>query len=101
MPESKLEETVTCANNKREYPCAIPRRGEVEISDNPAENAIHPFVAGYKDRLFSDPEGRGFQCRCLYSCGSGKGERNRSLRLPAACSATAPVFGEESIKRGD
>ena len=58
MPESKLEETVTCANNKREYPCAIPRRGEVEISDNPAENAIHPFVAGYKDRLFSDtPKG--------------------------------------------
>ena len=54
MPESKLEEAVACANNKREYPCAFPQHGEVEISNNSTENAIRPFVAGYKDQLFSE-----------------------------------------------
>ncbi len=58
MPGSKLEEAVTYANNQREYLCAFLQHGEVEISNNPAENAIRPFVVGRKNWLFSDtPKG--------------------------------------------
>ena len=58
MPGSKLEKAVTYANNQREYLCAFLQHGEVEISNNPAENAIRPFVVGRKNWLFSDtPKG--------------------------------------------
>ena len=58
MPGSKLEEAVTYANNQREFLCAFLQHGEVEISNNPAENAIRPFVVGRKNWLFSDtPKG--------------------------------------------
>ena len=58
VPGSKLEEAVTYANNQREYLCAFLKHGEVEISNNPAENAIRPFVVGRKNWLFSDtPKG--------------------------------------------
>ena len=58
VPGSKLEEAVTYASNQQEYLCAFLRHGEVEISNNPAENAIRPFVVGRKNWLFSDtPKG--------------------------------------------
>lgn len=58
VPGSKLEEAVTYANNQRPYLCAFLEHGEVDISNNLAENAIRPFVVGRKNWLFSDtPKG--------------------------------------------
>lgn len=58
VPGSKLEEAVTYANRQRLYLCAFLEHGEVEISNNYAENAIRPFTVGRKNWLFSDtPKG--------------------------------------------
>jgi len=58
VPGSKLEEAVTYANKQRLYLCAFLEHGEVDISNNLAENAIRPFVVGRKNWLFSDtPKG--------------------------------------------
>lgn len=58
VPGSKLEEAVTYANKQRSYLCAFLEHGEVEISNNFAENAIRPFTVGRKNWLFSDtPKG--------------------------------------------
>lgn len=54
VPGSKLEEAVTYANNQKDSLCAFVEHGEVEISNNAAENAIRPFVVGRKNWLFSD-----------------------------------------------
>jgi len=58
VPGSQLEEAVTYANNQRLYLCAFLEHGELDISNNLAENAIRPFVVGRKNWLFSDtPKG--------------------------------------------
>lgn len=42
------------ALNQEQYLRAFLKNGEVEISNNFAENAIRPFVIGRKNWLFSD-----------------------------------------------
>lgn len=54
MPGSKLADAVTYARNQKEPLCAFMEHGEIEISNNTAENAIRPFVVGRKNWLFSD-----------------------------------------------
>ena len=55
---SKLEDAVTYARNQKKYLNAFLEHGEVDISNNPAENAIRPFVVGRKNWLFCDtPKG--------------------------------------------
>ena len=57
-PGSKLAEAVTYARNQKEYLNAFLDHGEVEISNNFAENAIRPFAVGRKNWLFCDtPKG--------------------------------------------
>lgn len=51
---SKLEDAVIYALNQEKYLRAFLGNGEVEISNNFAENAIRPFVIGRKNWLFSD-----------------------------------------------
>ena len=51
---SKLEDAVNYALNQEQYLQAFLKNGEVEISNNFAENAIRPFVIGRKNWLFSD-----------------------------------------------
>ncbi|MER2149049.1 MAG: transposase [Ruminococcus sp.] len=51
---SKLEDAVKYALNQEKYLRAFLNNGEVEISNNFAENAIRPFVIGRKNWLFSD-----------------------------------------------
>ena len=51
---SKLKDAVTYALNQEQYLRAFLNNGEVEISNNFAENAIRPFVIGRKNWLFSD-----------------------------------------------
>ena len=51
---SKLEDAVNYALNQEQYLRAFLKNGEVEISNNFAENAIRPFVIGRKNWLFSD-----------------------------------------------
>lgn len=51
---SKLEDAVKYALNQEQYLRAFLENGEVEISNNFAENAIRPFVIGRKNWLFSD-----------------------------------------------
>ena len=53
-PGSKLAEAVTYALNQKPYLSAFLEHGEVDISNNFAENAIRPFVVGRKNWLFSD-----------------------------------------------
>ena len=57
-PGSKLEDAVVYARNQKTYLNAFLDHGEVDISNNAAENAIRPFVVGRKNWLFSDtPKG--------------------------------------------
>lgn len=51
---SKLEEAVNYSLNQKEQLSAFLTHGQVEISNNHAENAIRPFVVGRKNWLFSD-----------------------------------------------
>lgn len=51
---TKLEEAVTYARNQKAFLCAFLDHGEVDISNNLAENAIRPFVVGRKNWLFCD-----------------------------------------------
>ena len=51
---SKLEDTAKYTLNQEKYLRDFLNNGEVEISNNFAENAIRPFVIGRKNRLFSD-----------------------------------------------
>ena len=51
---SKLEDAVKYALNQEQYLRAFLNNGEVEISNNFAENAIRLFVIGRKNWLFSD-----------------------------------------------
>ena len=53
-PGSKLAEAVTYARNQQAALCAFLEHGDVEISNNAAENAIRPFAVGRKNWLFSD-----------------------------------------------
>ena len=53
-PGSKLEEAVTYARNQEKALRAFLDHGDVEISNNTAENAIRPFAVGRKNWLFSD-----------------------------------------------
>lgn len=54
VPGSKLAEAVTYAQNQKCYLSAFLDHGEVDISNNFAENAIRPFAVGRKNWLFSD-----------------------------------------------
>ena len=45
---SKLAEAVTYAKNQKEYLNSFLEHGEVDISNNYAENAIRPFTVGRK-----------------------------------------------------
>ena len=54
MPGSKLEEAVTYARNQEAALRAYLEHGDVDISNNVAENAIRPFAVGRKNWLFSD-----------------------------------------------
>ena len=51
---SKLAEAVTYAQNQELYLRTFLNHGEVEISNNFAENAIRPFAVGRKNWLFCD-----------------------------------------------
>ena len=51
---SKLDDAVNYALSQEQYLRAFLKNGEVEISNNFAENAIRPFVIGRKNWLFSD-----------------------------------------------
>ena len=60
VPEkgSKLEDAVRYSLNQTEYLCVFLSHGDMEISNNPVENAIRPFVIGRKGWLFCDtPKG--------------------------------------------
>jgi len=57
-PGSKLEDAVIYARNQKERLNAFMEHGDVDISNNTAENAIRPFVVGRKNWLFYDtPKG--------------------------------------------
>lgn len=57
-PGSKLADAVTYAKNQKKFLNAFLEYGEVDISNNLAENAIRPFVQGRKAWLFCDtPKG--------------------------------------------
>ena len=53
-PGSKLAEAVTYAKNQQAALSAFLEHGDVEISNNAAENAIPPFAVGRKNWSFSD-----------------------------------------------
>ena len=54
VPGSKLAEAVPYAQNQKLYLSAFLAHGEVDISNNFAENAIRPFTVGRKSWQFSD-----------------------------------------------
>ena len=54
LPGSKLEDAVRYAKNQKKYLNEFVNHGDVDISNNIAENAIRPFVVGRKNWLFCD-----------------------------------------------
>lgn len=57
-PDSKLGEAVAYARNQKAFLNAFLHHGEVDTSNNIAENAIRPFLVGRKNWLFCDmPKG--------------------------------------------
>lgn len=56
QPESgsKLEDAVRYSKNQKSYLSEFLNHGDVDISNNLAENAIRPFVVGRKNWLFCD-----------------------------------------------
>ncbi len=66
---SKLGEAVTYSKNQKENLNRFLEYGSFNISNNQAENTIHPFVIGRKNWLFCDTIWRRFrQLGCLFSC---------------------------------
>ena len=53
-PTGKLKDAATYAQNQKAHLSAFLEHGEIEISNNQVENAIRPFVVGWKGWLFSD-----------------------------------------------
>lgn len=56
LQNSNLGKAVTYAVNQKEALNNFLLDGRIEISNNRAENAIHPFVNGRKNWLFSDTQ---------------------------------------------
>ena len=54
VPGSKLEDAVTYARNQKQHLNEFLKHGDVDYTNNLAENAIRPFVVGRKNWLFSD-----------------------------------------------
>ena len=102
VPGSKLEEAVTDANNQREALCAFLQHGEVEISNNPAENAIRPFVVGRKNWLFSDtPKGADSSAIVYTLVETAKANGvEPSLCVPASRIIPVALSGKEPVQCG-
>ena len=64
---SKLGEAVTYSKNQKEYLNRFLEYGNIDISNNQAENAIRPFVIGRKNWLFCDTVGGAFASSVVYS----------------------------------
>lgn len=64
---SKLGEAVTYSKNQKEYLNRFLEYGNLDISNNQAENAIRPFVIGRKNWLFCDTVGGAFASSVVYS----------------------------------
>ena len=52
----KLGQAVTYARNQEQYLRTFLDHGVLELSNNPAENTIRPFVVGRKNWLFADTQ---------------------------------------------
>ena len=52
----KLGQAVTYARNQEQYLRTFLDHGNLELSNNPAENTIRPFVLGRKNWLFADSQ---------------------------------------------
>ena len=64
---SKLGEAVAYSKNQKEYLNRFLEYGNIDISNNQAENAIRPFVIGRKNWLFCDTVGGAFASSVVYS----------------------------------
>jgi len=63
----KLKKAIVYAKNQKQYLNTFLEHGEIEISNNQAENAIRPFVIGRKNWLFSDTEKGAHASAIIYS----------------------------------
>lgn len=66
-PSGKLKDAVTYARSQRTALSTFLEHGEVELSNNPVENAIRPFVVGRKGWLFSDTSDGAKASALIYS----------------------------------
>lgn len=64
---SKLGEAVMYSRNQKEYLNRFLEYGNIDISNNQAENAIRPFVIGRKNWLFCDTVSGAFASSVVYS----------------------------------
>lgn len=66
-PGSKLGKAVTYSKNQKEYLNRFLEYGNIDISNNQAENAIRPFVVGRKNWLFCDTVGGAYASSVVYT----------------------------------
>lgn len=77
-----LKKAVEYAQGQRSYMENYLKDPRYEISNNRAENKIHPFTVGRKNWLFSDtPAGAKSQRSDLQHCGNSKGKQPCAQRL--------------------
>lgn len=67
LPRSKLGEALTYAVNQKEYLMNYLQDGRLELSNNPAERSIRPFVIGRKNWLFCNTPAGAQASAILYS----------------------------------
>lgn len=67
-PGSKLDEAVRYARSQKQSLNWFLAHGDVDISNNLAENAIRPFVIGRKNWLFCDTPKGAETSAAVYSC---------------------------------
>ena len=97
---SKLEDAVKYALNQEKYLRAFLNNGEVEISNNFAENAIRPFVIGRKNWLFSDTvKGSQVQRDRVQPDRNSESQRRRALCLSDPCVDGHAIHGQAVLQR--
>ena len=97
---SKLEDAVKYALNQEQYLRAFLNNGEVEISNNFAENAIRPFVIGRKNWLFSDTvKGSQVQRDRVQPDRNSESQRRRALCLSDPCVDGHAIHGQAVLQR--
>lgn len=67
LPQSLVGKAITYAINQKEYLESFLKDGRIQLSNNPAEQSVKPFVLGRKNWLFSNTPNGATSSTIIYS----------------------------------